>query len=192
MSMSNKAFICPSCGARSSEPKARCAVCGAMTIPAESPLSAKEAATAASGQDSLPSVYLHVGDHGRLAALARAHIDARRPVARFLSDELERAVLCADVPDGVVTMGSRVLFRVDGEDRTECRTLVYPQEYHPSGHYVSILSPVGVALLGLREGDHMPFLDLQDVPTGVTISEIAYQPGSRRAAGLNAPKQFAI
>jgi transcription elongation GreA/GreB family factor len=177
--MSNDATICPHCGTQSPEPNEHCPACGATMTPAE--------ARDVDAHAPLPSIYLPVGDHGRLAALARTYLDTRRPVAQFLSDELERAVLCPEIPDGVVTMGSRILFRVDGQDRTECRTLVYPQEYHPSGQYVSILSPVGVALLGLKPGDHMPFRDLQAAPSGVTISEIAYQPGSRRGAGMAEP-----
>lgn len=71
-----------------------------------------------------------------------------------LQDELDRAevVDAASMPAGVVAMGSRVRF-VDEDSRDEQEVvLVYPAEADPQCGRVSVLAPVGSALLGLRVG----------------------------------------
>ncbi|MEP7313624.1 MAG: nucleoside diphosphate kinase regulator, partial [Pseudomonadota bacterium] len=74
-----------------------------------------------------------------------------------LTAELERAVLLADegVPPEVVTMGSavHVLDLASGERREY--TLVYPAQAHPASGRISVLAPLGTALLGYREGDEL-------------------------------------
>lgn len=169
--MSNHTRLCPVCRTPSVEPMATCTVCGTSSDSVDLPL---------------PPISVPAGDHTRLRALATAHRDSSRQVVEFLFDELERASVCRDTPDATVTMESRILFQLDGEHRIECRTLVYPDRYLPTGQYVSILSPLGVALLGLTTGDRMPFTDLQGMPTGVTVAEVAYSPGYSRHAGRQA------
>ncbi|MDO5505121.1 MAG: nucleoside diphosphate kinase regulator [Pseudoxanthomonas suwonensis] len=72
-----------------------------------------------------------------------------------LAEELLRAnvVEPKDVPPDVVSMHSTVLLRneTSGDEREV--TLVYPHEAIGDGSKVSILAPVGSALLGLRTGD---------------------------------------
>ena len=98
----------------------------------------------------------------REAALARAQI-------------LEPAQMPADV----ITMNSTARFRVlDGNDEGEERelTLVYPRDVNGQADRVSILAPIGSALLGLRIGDTIEW----PVPSGRTIRlqvlSIGYQP----------------
>ena len=69
-----------------------------------------------------------------------------------LSDELARADVVApwDMPPRVVTMRSTVRFRLDGKDSEWCKTLVYPKEIGEGDDTISVLSPVGSALLGLE------------------------------------------
>lgn len=92
-------------------------------------------------------------DHERLWGLAET-FSARNPeLAGQLFAELDRAEV---VPDGriggdVVRMGSRLRFTsTAGEDRTV--TLVFPVEADIAAGKVSILTPVGVALIGLSAG----------------------------------------
>ena len=71
-----------------------------------------------------------------------------------LQDELDRAevVDAASLPAEVVAMGSRVRF-IDEDRRDEQEVvLVYPAEADPQHGRVSVLAPVGSALLGLRVG----------------------------------------
>jgi regulator of nucleoside diphosphate kinase len=76
---------------------------------------------------------------------------------RQLESELERAVLVAAdaVPAEVVTMDSAVsvLDLASGERREY--TLVYPAEANPAAGRISVLAPLGTALLGYREGDEL-------------------------------------
>ena len=80
-----------------------------------------------------------------------------------LASELERAdiVDAREVPPDVVTMNSRVVFEdATTGNRTEV-TIVFPQDADLERGRISVLAPVGTALLGLAEGDSIvwPFPD---------------------------------
>lgn len=79
-------------------------------------------------------------------------------LAPFLSAEVRRALFCEDalLPDNVVVPGSWVSYRLDWQGTTPARSLVYPEEFHDERTQISLLSPIGVALLGLRAGEGMP------------------------------------
>src|SRR5690606_21776624 len=86
------------------------------------------------------------------------------------------------LPPDAVRMNRRVLFRVGRADRTESRFLVYPQQYHTTGQYLSVLSPLGVALLGLREGSGMAFRDLGGTAQRVSVEKVVCD-GANGVAG---------
>lgn len=80
----------------------------------------------------------------------------------MLWDELDRAVIVSDddAPSDVIKMRTRVRVR-DGQSGQQADyTLVYPWEADVESKRVSVLAPLGTALLGYREGDqiewHMP------------------------------------
>lgn len=79
---------------------------------------------------------------------------ANSPVADALNDELDRAQMLAPeaMPHDVVSMNSKVRFRdlSSGEERV--RTLVFPSQVTDSATQLSVLAPVGAALLGLKVG----------------------------------------
>ena len=105
----------------------------------------------------------------------------RGPNADALRDELERAETRepAAVPADVITMNSTARVRVDdaeaGVHEYEL-TLVYPRDADGSAHKVSVLAPVGSALLGLRVGEAIDW----PMPGGRTarlqVLGIGYQP----------------
>ncbi|HEU4593230.1 MAG TPA: GreA/GreB family elongation factor [Steroidobacteraceae bacterium] len=72
-----------------------------------------------------------------------------------LHAELEQAIVmpAGEVPHGVITMGSKVQVRNFANGRVEGFQLVYPREADPAAHRISVLAPLGVALLGSCEGD---------------------------------------
>src|SRR5690554_647645 len=74
-----------------------------------------------------------------------------------LESELDRAevVDSKDVPATVVTMNSTVKFKVTSSDEEFCLTLVYPKDLGDSSEKISVLAPIGSALLGLSEGDEI-------------------------------------
>ena len=99
-------------------------------------------------------------------------------VADLLLGELERATVCPPdaVGSDVVTMNSRVVFRTAEGFGPRSAVMVYPEDYHPTGQHVSVMSPLGAAMLGIRAGERMPFTDLQGTRFSVTVEEVAYRP----------------
>ena len=128
---------------------------------------------------SQPKIYVTTHDYERLSALVDFYKSRRRDVlVDFLADELERAELiaAAEVGPKVVTMNSRV--RIMDTDTGEVRvvTLVYPGEEDSLRGRVSILTPMGTALLGLPEGARMDWLTLDGRRKGISVLELSYQP----------------
>jgi hypothetical protein len=73
-------------------------------------------------------------------------------------------------------MNSRVFFRRHIGQPIESRTLVYDGDHAVLGGAIPILAPLGVALLGLRDGSEMPYLSLQGVRYIARVERVAYQP----------------
>lgn len=94
-----------------------------------------------------------------------------------LQEELLRATVVAPaaMPAGVVTMNSRVRCREEVSGREWAVTLVYPQDVGQPGA-VSVLAPVGAALLGLSEGQRIDWPGPNGRVLRLTILEIEYQP----------------
>jgi regulator of nucleoside diphosphate kinase len=115
-------------------------------------------------QPELPPITITADDMHRLSLLANSSM-ARLPyVADFLARELGRATVVSDQAalQDVVRMGSQVTYRDDGTGRTREVILVYPHEADIDLNRVSILTPVGAALIGLSVGQTIEF----DTPKG--------------------------
>ena len=123
-----------------------------------------------------PSLYLTQDD---LEALSRL-IDAQGGRFARLEGELARAMVVPrnQIPDDVVTMNSRVLFENETTGERREVTLVYPREADIDAGKISILVPVGTALLGLRVGQSIDW----QLPSGqmprYRIIDVPYQPES--------------
>lgn len=79
------------------------------------------------------------------------------------------------VPKGVVTMNSRVRVRDLDDDEVETYTLVYPDAADIENNCISVLAPLGTALLGKRSGEIVELT----VPAGLRrlkVERILYQP----------------
>lgn len=102
--------------------------------------------------EHMPPIVIAEEQFDALSDIAERLAGVLPEVADFLERELARARLLPmnHVPPNVVTMNATVEFIFGMKGRTERLTLVYPAE-DASGS-VSIASPVGVALLGLSEG----------------------------------------
>jgi regulator of nucleoside diphosphate kinase len=103
-----------------------------------------------------PAITMSRADHVRLTRLAESFANRNAGVADQLFAELERARVVADarLRPHVVRMGSTLRFMTDSaEDRTV--TLVFPGEADIAEGKVSILTPIGVALIGLTSGQSM-------------------------------------
>jgi len=100
-----------------------------------------------------PAITTTRSDHERLSRLAESYMDRTPQVAEELLTELERARIVEDgrIAADVVRMGSTLRFTSDlGEDRRV--TLVFPGEADIAEGKVSVLTPIGVALIGLSAG----------------------------------------
>ncbi|ATI02055.1 MULTISPECIES: nucleoside diphosphate kinase regulator [Cycloclasticus] len=95
-----------------------------------------------------------------------------------LEEELERAITVEpkEVPANIVTMNSTVKFFIESTKKEFELTLVYPKNMDPSGKTISILAPVGSALLGLSIGDEIEWPKPGGGNLKVKITEITFQP----------------
>ncbi|MEQ3637335.1 nucleoside diphosphate kinase regulator [Alcanivorax sp.] len=122
---------------------------------------------------ALPVITVSRLDVARLEALLS---DVDGEVADGLEEELLRATVVEpkDMPADVVTMNSRIRCREQARGREMCLTLVYPHDTGPQR--VSILAPVGAALLGLSVGQSIDW----PAPNGKTLKleilAVEYQP----------------
>lgn len=99
-----------------------------------------------------------------------------RPFLATLASELDRAVVIVadDLPPDVVTMNSRVRLR-DGR-RTWVMSLVFPENADPEEGSISVLAPLGAALLGCRVGQHVTFRVPGGAERSCDILSVLYQP----------------
>lgn len=90
--------------------------------------------------------------------------------------DMARVVKAETVPESVVTMNSRVLFQDvrTGEDGTV--SIVYPDDADPSSGRISVLSPVGAALLGESEGNEVELPLPHGQTRRIKIVDVLYQP----------------
>ena len=104
----------------------------------------------------------------------------QKPYLQKLESELKRAVVVepSEIPADVITMNSTVLL-VDLETKEEMTlTLVYPEQANISDGKISVLAPIGTAILGYHQWE---------VPDGVQklrVKRIVYQPEAAGAYDL--------
>lgn len=118
----------------------------------------------------------------RLVEIAGGAHSSDRETVRSLEDELDRAkvVKSSRIPPDVITMNSEVRLRdLDTGDEYVYR-LVFPNRALRAPNALSVLAPIGTALLGYRTGDVVEWR----VPKGLRrlkILDVLYQP---EAAGV--------
>jgi len=123
-------------------------------------------------------IYMTVSDMDRLGRMvldAISDMPDLEPL-RALEQELDRAegVRPVDIPPDVITMNSKLRLTDLDSGTQRVVTLVYPQDAN-QGDSVSILSPLGTALLGYRVGNEIRW----NTPSGslhLRIDELLYQP----------------
>jgi regulator of nucleoside diphosphate kinase len=125
----------------------------------------------------VPPITVTTLDLERIEELLDSEASKRLPGTDALKHELERANVIEphEVPPGLVTMNSTVLCRDELTMSEYELTLVYPDAVNQSDR-VSILAPVGSALLGLSVGQKISW----QVPGGrilqLHVLEVRYQP----------------
>jgi regulator of nucleoside diphosphate kinase len=114
-----------------------------------------------------------------LLGVAKQFSDKAKSDLAGLSQELARAEIVPsnEVPPEVVTMNSRVILQDLDTDEESEYTLVFPKDADVDAGAISVLAPIGTAILGYSKGDAVEW----PVPDGIRrirIKEILYQPES--------------
>ncbi len=126
-----------------------------------------------------PAVRITAEDMARLRAVVERHLEgSRAAAAEQLELELDRAAVVPQdqIPPDVVTMRSRILFEDLETGRRREATLVYPDEANIDQSMISILAPVGQAVLGLKVGDVIEWPLPNARLARLRIMEVLYQP----------------
>ncbi|ODT79607.1 MAG: hypothetical protein ABS76_18670 [Pelagibacterium sp. SCN 64-44] len=123
--------------------------------------------------DLVPDITLSAGDHRQLNSLAMAALERLPDLSDYLLSELERAQIVDDtaVPADIVRMGSSVRYRTDAGQEQQV-TLVYPVDADIAAGRISVMTPVGTALIGLRVGQSITWRDRADKRQMLTVLSV--------------------
>ncbi len=123
-----------------------------------------------------PPIILTATDHDRLSGLAEAIADALPDVYDYLAKELDRAIVVApdEIAPSIVTMNARVTFRDEGAGQERTVTLVYPQEADVASGRVSVLTPIGAALIGVAEKQSITWYTRQGEAKTLTVLAVEH------------------
>lgn len=130
------------------------------------------------------NIYITKPDYERLTKLIEiareCEGDINREYLNRLEEELERAEVVEqqDIPADVITMRSTVSLRDLGTGEEMVYWLAFPTEANTDEGKISVLAPVGTAMLGYRRGDVIEW----EVPSGVRrlkVEEVLYQPEAK-------------
>jgi len=129
---------------------------------------------------SKKQIYITDNDMKRLRELimvTKETDNEKKKYLRELEDELDKGevVNSQDVPNDVITMNSKIRLRDINTQKEMICWLVFPDDANTDQGKISILAPIGTALLGYKVGDIIEW----KVPAGVTklkVEEILYQP----------------
>lgn len=124
-----------------------------------------------------PDIVLGRDEHRQLLVLALSGTHPEDD-AEWLLHELERARTVAEeaIPRNVVRMGSTVRYRSSGGGGERTIRLVYPREADISLGRISVMTPVGVALLGVREGQSIAYRARDGRRHALTVIEVLDHP----------------
>jgi regulator of nucleoside diphosphate kinase len=122
-----------------------------------------------------PPLVMIAAEADALADIALRLQDRHPNVGRLLLEEIDRADTrdtAADVPDDVVTMGSTVEFQDEKSGERHVVELVYPKDADIGAGRLSILTPVGAGLIGLRTGQAISWPDRTGKERLLTIARV--------------------
>jgi regulator of nucleoside diphosphate kinase len=180
-------ILCPFCNERVPRAAIRCVYCNTWLavgiFRAESGDRAPAPVAGAFGR----VIYLTPADFAKLEYAATIERNPRSdPLARALIDKLGHAVVMSarDIPNGVLTVGGSARIAVsDGATRRErLVTLRHPGEEDGAGDEISVLSPMGFALLGLVAGESAIYRGPDGRSHTATVEQVLGAPEYANAA----------
>ncbi len=127
---------------------------------------------------SLPEISVSAQDVERLTCLLDTLSEGQRAAVWGLEAELSRAHVLAParIPDNVVTMNSRVVYEDVESGAAREAVLVYPDEADAACGRISVLAPLGSALLGLRVGQAIDWPLGRGQHRRIRVLSLLYQP----------------
>ena len=124
-----------------------------------------------------PAITIPSADYDRLFDLAEGAVREAPDVARFLMKELERATIAHSSPtEPAVRMGSHVCYRDMESESVRTVRLVYPEESDSQRGHISVLTPIGAALIGMSVGQTIEWQDQRGSPRKLTVLAIEDEP----------------
>jgi regulator of nucleoside diphosphate kinase len=140
--------------------------------------------TAATRTTRHPKITINADDLAHFEALAEGAMQRSPALADRLMEELGRArvVAPAKMPSTVVAIGSSVTYRDESNGVERTVTLVYPEHADIALGRVSVMTPIGVALLGLTEGAAFHWDTRDNQRRMLTVIRVAPEPTSRAAS----------
>jgi regulator of nucleoside diphosphate kinase len=127
------------------------------------------------------TIYITEVDLARLRRLIDRSMDSNmnwsKPYLKRLEGELERAEVVAakEIPRDIITMMSTARLKDLDSGKQMVYSLVFPNEADADEGRISILAPVGTAMIGYRVGDVIEW----EVPGGLRrlkVEDVLYQP----------------
>jgi regulator of nucleoside diphosphate kinase len=120
-------------------------------------------------------------DHVRLATLSRRGSRDRWPRSQGIDAVLDGALVVPSraVDSDIVTMYSKVRLRLDDGTEREL-TLCYPHDAEPQFGSVSVLSPIGLSLLGQQVGAPVRWQSPDGTVRTAQVADIVFQPEASR------------
>lgn len=132
-----------------------------------------------------PKIVINEEELAHIEALAEGAMQRNPALADRLLEEIGRARIVKPnkMPKDVVSIGSSVTYRDEATGIHKTVTLVYPEHADIMRQRISIMTPIGVALLGLAEGAAF-YWDTRDYQRRIlTVIEVA-QPTTSEPGGL--------
>jgi regulator of nucleoside diphosphate kinase len=123
----------------------------------------------------LPRIKIEKRDYEQLDVLVGSTAKHQNgEVVDYLVGELVRAEIVEDggLPGSIVTMGSRVTFRDEGTGAKRTVRLVFPSEKARHADGVSVMTPVGAALIGLSESQSIAYRGADGRTRIITVMEV--------------------
>lgn len=121
-----------------------------------------------------PPVYLDSSFLDQLQALAAAAQFRQPEVADRLLHEIERAIVLRsdEIPESVVNIGSKVTFRDEVSQRVQTVRVVLPGDADIAQRRISVLTPMGAALIGLSVGASMAWETRMGETRHLTVMQV--------------------
>lgn len=122
---------------------------------------------------NLPRIAIGAADLERLANLAESARHTHPDIAEYLARELDRAnIVEGETGPARIRMGSRVEYRDEDTGQVRSIQLVYPSESDPAHGRISVLTPIGAALIGLSEGQSIEWTARSGAPRMLTVLKV--------------------